>query len=260
MRKREKASACRPKSVTTTREQKHNFPSRLVELVNNVVRTSSRQRRIFPPQHTQNAAQPLRNNTLASLFCSVDGHVLSSLSLRADCVYTTSEAPPRRRRRPFFLISCFLLVKHLASVEQRLDQLSWHQRQHPSTITAMDSLREQVMINQFVLAAGCAREQARQLLQAAHWQFEVRQNKNNIFILFPYVRVGGSYKNGRLGLLMILFCWWNGGRMSSFFLPVSCVVMEAGRHRFVFCFDFWLRKQQNVTFWQLCQSPGQTSR
>ncbi|XP_075225862.1 UBA-like domain-containing protein 2-A isoform X2 [Lycorma delicatula] len=36
----------------------------------------------------------------------------------------------------------------------------------------MDSLREQVMINQFVLAAGCAREQAKQLLQAAHWQFE----------------------------------------------------------------------------------------
>lgn len=38
----------------------------------------------------------------------------------------------------------------------------------------MDStLREQVMINQFVLAAGCAQEQAKQLLQAAHWQFEV---------------------------------------------------------------------------------------
>ena len=37
----------------------------------------------------------------------------------------------------------------------------------------MDSLREQVMINQFVLAAGCAREQAKQILQAAHWQFEV---------------------------------------------------------------------------------------
>ncbi|XP_023226999.1 UBA-like domain-containing protein 2 isoform X1 [Centruroides sculpturatus] len=36
----------------------------------------------------------------------------------------------------------------------------------------MESLREQVMINQFVLAAGCAREQAKQLLQAAHWQFE----------------------------------------------------------------------------------------
>ncbi|XP_050292743.1 UBA-like domain-containing protein 2 [Anthonomus grandis grandis] len=37
----------------------------------------------------------------------------------------------------------------------------------------MDSgLREQVMINQFVLAAGCAREQAKQILQSAHWQFE----------------------------------------------------------------------------------------
>lgn len=36
----------------------------------------------------------------------------------------------------------------------------------------MESLREQVMINQFVAAAGCARDQAKQLLQAAHWQFE----------------------------------------------------------------------------------------
>ncbi|XP_054160357.1 UBA-like domain-containing protein 2-A [Oppia nitens] len=36
----------------------------------------------------------------------------------------------------------------------------------------MDSLREQVMINQFVLAAGCARDQAIQLLQKTHWQFE----------------------------------------------------------------------------------------
>ncbi|CAH1169582.1 unnamed protein product [Phaedon cochleariae] len=34
-------------------------------------------------------------------------------------------------------------------------------------------LREQVMINQFVLAAGCAHEQAKQILQSAHWQFEV---------------------------------------------------------------------------------------
>lgn len=37
-----------------------------------------------------------------------------------------------------------------------------------------DELRHQVMINQFVLAAGCAADQAQQLLQAAHWQFEVR--------------------------------------------------------------------------------------
>lgn len=38
----------------------------------------------------------------------------------------------------------------------------------------MDELKHQVMINQFVLAAGCAADQAKQLLQAAHWQFEVR--------------------------------------------------------------------------------------
>ena len=37
------------------------------------------------------------------------------------------------------------------------------------------------MINQFVLAAGCAREQAKQLLQAAHWQFEV--SKSDFFVL-----------------------------------------------------------------------------
>ncbi|KAM9773491.1 UBA-like domain-containing protein 1 [Syngnathus acus] len=36
----------------------------------------------------------------------------------------------------------------------------------------MDELKHQVMINQFVLTAGCAADQAKQLLQAAHWQFE----------------------------------------------------------------------------------------
>ncbi|NXL74722.1 UBAD2 protein, partial [Leptocoma aspasia] len=36
-----------------------------------------------------------------------------------------------------------------------------------------EELRHQVMINQFVLAAGCAADQAKQLLQAAHWQFEL---------------------------------------------------------------------------------------
>eukprot|EP00795_Rhopilema_esculentum_P009499 gene9499-17235_t len=36
----------------------------------------------------------------------------------------------------------------------------------------MDNLREQVMINQFVMAAGCPRDQAIQILQAAQWQFE----------------------------------------------------------------------------------------
>lgn len=37
----------------------------------------------------------------------------------------------------------------------------------------MDTLREQVMINQFVLVAGISGDQARNLLQAAHWHFEV---------------------------------------------------------------------------------------
>nr|KAF6491409.1 UBA like domain containing 1 [Molossus molossus] len=36
----------------------------------------------------------------------------------------------------------------------------------------MDELKHQIMINQFVLTAGCAADQAKQLLQAAHWQFE----------------------------------------------------------------------------------------
>lgn len=41
----------------------------------------------------------------------------------------------------------------------------------------MDELKHQVMINQFVLTAGCAADQAKQLLQAAHWQFEVKKKK-----------------------------------------------------------------------------------
>ncbi|XP_031567124.1 UBA-like domain-containing protein 2 [Actinia tenebrosa] len=36
----------------------------------------------------------------------------------------------------------------------------------------MDTLREEVMVNQFVMVAGCAREQAWQLLQAKHWDFQ----------------------------------------------------------------------------------------
>ncbi|TRY83734.1 hypothetical protein DNTS_003950 [Danionella cerebrum] len=36
----------------------------------------------------------------------------------------------------------------------------------------MEELRHQVMINQFVLTAGCAADQAKQFLQASHWQFE----------------------------------------------------------------------------------------
>ncbi|TSZ68969.1 UBA-like domain-containing protein 1 [Bagarius yarrelli] len=36
----------------------------------------------------------------------------------------------------------------------------------------MDELKHQVMINQFVVIAGCAADQAEQMLRAAHWQFE----------------------------------------------------------------------------------------
>ncbi|RXM99177.1 UBA-like domain-containing protein 2 [Acipenser ruthenus] len=42
----------------------------------------------------------------------------------------------------------------------------------------MDELRHQVMINQFVLTAGCAADQAKQLLQSAHWQFEMCTPRN----------------------------------------------------------------------------------
>lgn len=33
-------------------------------------------------------------------------------------------------------------------------------------------MRQQLMVNQFVLMAGCAHDQARQLLQSTQWQFE----------------------------------------------------------------------------------------
>ncbi|XP_003748241.1 UBA-like domain-containing protein 2 [Galendromus occidentalis] len=36
----------------------------------------------------------------------------------------------------------------------------------------VEQMRQQVMINQFALAAGCAHDQARQLLQSTQWQFE----------------------------------------------------------------------------------------
>ena len=36
-----------------------------------------------------------------------------------------------------------------------------------------NGLREQVMINQFVLAAGCSRDQAAAILTQANWQFQV---------------------------------------------------------------------------------------
>nr|XP_028562092.1 UBA-like domain-containing protein 1 isoform X2 [Podarcis muralis] len=37
---------------------------------------------------------------------------------------------------------------------------------------ASEELKQQLLIGQFVVAAGCAADQARQLLQAARWQYE----------------------------------------------------------------------------------------
>lgn len=51
----------------------------------------------------------------------------------------------------------------------------------------MDELRHQVMINQFVLTAGCAADQAKQLLQAAHWQFEVTQHNQRLIIDITFI-------------------------------------------------------------------------
>ncbi|XP_073504715.1 UBA-like domain-containing protein 1 [Phyllobates terribilis] len=36
----------------------------------------------------------------------------------------------------------------------------------------IEQLKQQLLVSQFVLAAGCATDQAEQLLRAAHWQYE----------------------------------------------------------------------------------------
>jgi hypothetical protein len=69
-------------------------------------------------------------------------------------------------------------LKHPRKVQRSHDEKE-KEAATKSSPTIMDSLREQVMINQFVLAAGCARDQAKQLLQATQWQFEV-----SIFVVF----------------------------------------------------------------------------
>ncbi|XP_054989274.1 UBA-like domain-containing protein 2 [Sorex araneus] len=57
----------------------------------------------------------------------------------------------------------------------------------------MDELRHQVMINQFVLAAGCAADQAKQLLQAAHWQFETA-----LSTFFQETNIPGSHPHPQM--------------------------------------------------------------
>lgn len=42
----------------------------------------------------------------------------------------------------------------------------------PAAAMDLEALKQQLMINQFVLTAGCGAEQAEQLLRGAHWEFE----------------------------------------------------------------------------------------
>lgn len=67
----------------------------------------------------------------------------------------------------------------------------------------MEELRHQVMINQFVLTAGCAADQAKQLLQAAHWQFEVSPTTGDCGVGYRWGPMGAG--NGPVGRF-----WWVG--------------------------------------------------
>ena len=46
----------------------------------------------------------------------------------------------------------------------------------------MDSLKQQVMMNQFMFATGCQMDQAKQFLVASKWQFEVCFRFRMLFI------------------------------------------------------------------------------
>lgn len=74
----------------------------------------------------------------------------------------------------------------------------------------MDELRHQVMINQFVLTAGCAADQAKQLLQAAHWQFEVSGGRRVVLVGVVVVLLGVGVSPppscGRPGVELFRLC------------------------------------------------------
>ncbi|KAI9526746.1 UBA-like domain-containing protein 1 [Dissostichus eleginoides] len=78
----------------------------------------------------------------------------------------------------------------------------------------MDELKHQVMINQFVLTAGCAADQAKQLLQAAHWQFETALS---VFFQETNIPYGHHHMkprpnpNGPTDSLQMLSSWHHGG-------------------------------------------------
>ena len=58
----------------------------------------------------------------------------------------------------------------------------------------MDSLKQQVMMNQFMFATGCQVEQAKQFLVASKWQFEVRNWRLSVFSKMAHVYILINYK------------------------------------------------------------------
>lgn len=62
----------------------------------------------------------------------------------------------------------------------------------------IEQLKQQLLVSQFVLAAGCATDQAEQLLRAAHWQYETAlsaffQETNHPYI--PHHQMMGTPAN-----------------------------------------------------------------
>ena len=55
-----------------------------------------------------------------------------------------------------------------------------------------NALKEQVMINQFVLAAGCSRDQATAILAQAGWQFQVHKMWM-VIVFIVWTVTGGKY-------------------------------------------------------------------
>lgn len=109
----------------------------------------------------------------------------------------------------------------------------------------MDTLREEVMVNQFVMAAGCATEQARQLLQSKHWDFQVRTTRFcfalTIFVIILFTPLYSFKSNRDFFLLDCIkylfprssysFSPKSSGKRNSwvYFQKISCTPVKHGR-------------------------------
>ena len=91
----------------------------------------------------------------------------------------------------------------------------------------MENLREQVMINQFVVIAGCHAEQARQLLTAAKWHFEVN---NLIPHLFFWEHAVESW-------MLFLKCLTYIRRSCSVYMLLMIVSVSPNCRRHLVCFS-----------------------